>query len=79
MGDKKGDENTARERWGDERLIIKETKWMIIKSDGGGGGHCGEEMQWQESIRVPSSRKYHRDRTLYYTVMQTHTATRSQC
>lgn len=35
MGDKKGDENTARERWGDERLIIKESKWMIIKSDGG--------------------------------------------
>lgn len=35
MGDKKGDENMARERWGDERLIIKESKWMIIKSDGG--------------------------------------------
>lgn len=35
MGDKEGDENTARERWGDERLIIKESKWMIIKSDGG--------------------------------------------
>lgn len=47
MRDKKGDENTARERWEDERLIIKESKWMIIKGDGGslrrGDGVAGKQ------------------------------------
>lgn len=50
--------NTALERWVDGKLIIKESKRMIMKID---GGHHRKQVEWQKWIRVWSSGRDHRD------------------
>lgn len=50
--------NTALERWVDGKLIIKESKRMIMKID---GGHHRKQVEWQKWIRVWSSGRDRRD------------------